>query len=1142
MDLSEFEGLKSYEIKNKILQSGRVEDYLNEETIAKFEQIGFKRSFFWPIIIEAGLAEKFLTVENFLKLCELRFPVQGIAKIILASNEQERFKFDWMTKDNFEETLRHVDNYSDLLIYIIKGNGLINEFLNVESIRKYNLNEDGIADLIRQTGDIEKWLDSPEILQFGMDEFCFRDLIVASGNYDKYLTAKQCRKYGLSESRISDLAIKSGRVEEFLKPEVMKEYGLTRGLGDGITDLILHNGNVLEYLTLEKFIELGGFSHINIERLIKRLPKDIREKFLFDYQIQNRTNNYRCSILNIIKGNGGNVEEFIRNQENLMDFGLTFNDIRMALPMDAFNASEISVLQKADVTSAQLVLNSSGEERKRLTKLLEALNNSNSGELRRIKGKIASQILISGKDYEELLKSIEEIYVTDNLPEIAKRFLVFKELHPGFFGERDSLKSDDSRADIPSFNAMNPTERMHYVFSDLLWCALESNDRNIREYLDWIEKGNELFEQLLAGKISISNMDKESSDYKTLDKFSSILNTLYNVNSRVKHSGKERKNTGDLERDLRELNDLFSQDSHIHLNLADRIVRTFGYWAGITSLEQAKEIMNKSRDEAHRRNVEFARRGEFNLELGDYAKGIADTQYIQQMLQKGIVAKDFLGESSKHDRTPMDMDVEKVIRVGETLTKSLQNLKIVSGFTDTSKSYKSVGNLILVFSGEGVEETKNSNGALNDEAISRCLEDKRRVEAFYNYREMSGAEAHGFRTGRGSETIKCMIAREYSPKLGLEIALNGFYIPVINREGKLIYTPEMYEAFREKMQGLSHFGEKHFEVDPSARNGIIPKISDLVSLNLLDADRRRSRVLEVVKSAVEKMGLKLSPKRMLDLKPGIIELIDTGSTGRGTNEPGDGDFDFMVRVDRRLMENLEPIRQALRDVFSSEEEPEKDTEIGASHNFRYKGVKIPGVTKKVDLDLSFIVRTNDIEYSTEESIKDRLSTIREQSEEDYKVVVANILFAKKYLKMSGVYKKKDSPKPENGQMDTRGGLGAVGIENWILQNGGSFEKACSEFLKTAGVIDETGQIIEAQEPIPFSQFNEEYCIWDFGENWISASRDIYPHDNFVDNMTEEGYIKMVKALKEYVIGMSKHKESTVSREAVDQLVDKGMDI
>lgn len=154
--------------------------------------------------------------------------------------------------------------------------------------------------------------------------------------------------------------------------------------------------------------------------------------------------------------------------------------------------------------------------------------------------------------------------------------------------------------------------------------------------------------------------------------------------------------------------------------------------------------------------------------------------------------------------------------------------------------------------------------------------------------------------------------------------------------------------------------------------------------------------------------------------------------------------------------------------------------------------------------MSFTERTDEIEYSTDECIKDRLETIRNQSEEDYKYVIANILTAKAYLKRIGAYKKSNAAEPEPGKPDTRGGFGAVGIENWVLQNGGSFEKAAREFLKTA------------KECKNLEEFKTKYSIWDFGENHIASEKGFYSHDNFVYNMNENGYQKMREGLSNMI--------------------------
>lgn len=116
---------------------------------------------------------------------------------------------------------------------------------------------------------------------------------------------------------------------------------------------------------------------------------------------------------------------------------------------------------------------------------------------------------------------------------------------------------------------------------------------------------------------------------------------------------------------------------------------------------------------------------------------------------------------------------------------------------------------------------------------------------------------------------------------------------------------------------------------------------------------------------------------------------------------------------------------------------------------------------------------------------------------------------------------------KHGKEDTRGGLGAVGIENWILQNGGSFETAARSFLNVAERCNNN-----------FDAFCINYAIWDFGENHM-VDDNIYPHDNFVLNMTEEGFEKMTVALQAYVKDVEKERSAT--RKSLGEIVHEDPD-
>ena len=693
--------------------------------------------------------------------------------------------------------------------------------------------------------------------------------------------------------------------------------------------------------------------------------------------------------------------------------------------------------------------------------------------------------------------------------------MVFRELHPNFL-EENSRKKDDSIGNIPSLKEASGQERSHIIFSDLLRCALESNNRNLRDYLNIIEKGNTLYENIINENEKFENLNE--ADKKTLTEYRDILNALYNESSQGRRVKEKRKVEDDVEADLRKLDVLFEQSNPYlkNINLADRVVRTFGYWAGVNSLAQAKKIMEETKNKAEKRNENV---GEYvELKKGDFVKGIQDTRFFASMLQNGIVAKDYLGGNAKHDLTPLDTDVQKVLEQKESFGETLNQLTTANTYTNSNADGKNLGTIMLVFDGDNFIETRDEHRKVIPENIELLKANKNKKEVFSN----NGSE-YGIRTGVGSTNIKYIIADKYIDKLGLEIVLNGFYIPIVDKTGKVIFTKEMYNEITNKMNGLSYFNESEFVLDETATNTGTKKITSLVDRNLIDAEARRNKVLETINRAIEKSGYKMSKSRRLDLKPGLIEIIDTGSTGRGTNLPGDGDFDFMVRLDKILSDKPKEFKEALKEELGRLGFREKiETDTG---DFRYKGVKIDGLEKEVDIDLSFTERTNEIEYSTEEAIKDRLDTIRKKDIHTYKIVIANILLAKKMLKKAGAYKKKDAPAPEQGQQDTRGGLGAVGIENWILQNGGSFYKASKAFLEIA------------QKSITLLEFQQQYAIWDFGENHKSTRKNIYPHDNFVCNLNENGFKIMKEALKKYVNDIDKENEKSRKKSLSDLVAE-----
>ena len=354
---------------------------------------------------------------------------------------------------------------------------------------------------------------------------------------------------------------------------------------------------------------------------------------------------------------------------------------------------------------------------------------------------------------------------------------------------------------------------------------------------------------------------------------------------------------------------------------------------------------------------------------------------------------------------------------------------------------------------------------------------------------------YGIRTGFASSDISYIVSKSHFDRIGLEIAMNGFYIPVVNVEGKLVFTPEDYDKLRNQMSGLSYYGENNYVFSNNLINSEVIHIASQVEQNNIQTKTKRDLINEKIKCALLKLGLIFKDKIDGDLSEGTVELIDTGSTGRGTNKPGDGDFDFMMRLDKSILSSPEKLAE-LKSKILNELGKENSHELTSAGDFRLKNVKINNDIF-VDIDITFTGKTDKIAYSTDMCLQDRLENIYKQNSLQYNYVVANILLAKQVLKEGNAYK------PNRGETP-QGGLGGVGIENWILQNGGSFIDAARSFLNAA-------------EGKSFEEFKNSYYIWDFGENHMAERRGQYIHDNFVsNNMSQSGYFQMVQVLHEFV--------------------------
>lgn len=714
------------------------------------------------------------------------------------------------------------------------------------------------------------------------------------------------------------------------------------------------------------------------------------------------------------------------------------------------------------------------------SEVLRRLSFSNSMEIFTYRNQLAGQIL-HAEDPIECLNTIEDIFIRSNIPTVGKIYACFDTLHPNFEG----FDFNYSRMSPMLGKASNRTRQI-LIFSDLIKASFGSNNKSVNSYLDNIEIGSRLYSDIRNGNSSFSELSE--CDKNELVKFSLHLATLYNNTMYAKSNDDVFMCSGDVLADLDELSKRLSEDGSTDYNLGDRVVRMFCGFAGIDTLNEAKEYIEGKVSLADSRNRRAALR-DMTLEKGDFVKGIGGITYLRNILQNGSVAKEFLGVSATSDSTPLDTDVSMIMTYDGTTAEKIQGT--------AASSY---GPIWFVLKNDDRFVTTRTH-----EKLTEVERDRSKLEVFHT--GTLGDGHYGIRTGFASSEINYIVMNEFDPRVGLEIVMNGFYIPVANLEGKIIFTPEDFDLLREKMSGLSYYGEDDYHFSSNLVSDDVLELASQIENSNRETKEKREKINAAIREALDELGLKLKTEIDGDLTEGYVELIDTGSTGRGTNKPGDGDFDMMMRLDRTIMMNPEKLGALKKTILKHLGRDGSEGIIGTG-DFRLKDVSLDDVD--VDIDITFTEKTDKVLYSTDMALQDRMETIRKNDPEKYKLVVANILLAKEVLKDAGVYK------PNRGEVP-QGGLGGVGVENWILQNGGSF-------------IDAARSFVEASKGKTFEEFKSSYYIWDFGDNHLAERRNAYAHDNFVsNNMSEEGYHRMVEALSSYLKSKDKQAVSESSK-------------
>ncbi len=729
-----------------------------------------------------------------------------------------------------------------------------------------------------------------------------------------------------------------------------------------------------------------------------------------------------------------------------------------------------------------------------------SLEYTNSSELYAMLDSFANNILASDNP-KETFKKIENVFLKNNIPTFAKVFLCFGYLYPDLknININENYTSPElvnpiqtRRMEVTSRNASVNTRRMQIFLNDLIRIGTHSGNRSLISYLDNIENGDKLFKALERKIVSYDSLPLEAKE--VLKIYESHLESLYSYMK--KQDDLDISKLSDIEKINYLAHKFYGNDdlakaiSNSRYSLPDRIIRSFAYQAGFDTFDEFKQVVINTKKDKEKISIKRSKELEnssLQLEKGDLIRGVGNIYSIESILMDGNVCKEFLGTfvgNSTSDATPLDIDLSLIMEDGKTVSENI-------GSSITSNSY---GNIYFVIKKDnpGINLTRNSDGSLTGNAY-----DPGKMELF---RTLS--ERHfGIRTGIAAADIDYIIYRketENSNDLSIlknEIAKNGLYIPVVDMDGKLVFTYEEYETLKSKMNGLSYYGNKEYDLSSYSPSEYVNRLNDLVEKNREDVLEKSNLVYQTLASAINQINLDGKNLKIVngldtELTKGNVEVLETGSSARGTNVPSDYDFDYIFRLDADIMRDsskliefktrfcealgIPPITGDLRDI----------------------AVDIPGLGE-IKLDVTIIQKNDKLEYSTEMALNDYLTTIGNNNQNTRDVITANVILAKLLFKNAGCYKncRKDS---------NQGGLGGVGVENWIIQNGGTLESAAKSFLKVA-------------EDKDFAEFKKVYHVHDYGKNHMYRDKNLYPYDDFIyNNMNATGYEKMKNVLNKYL--------------------------
>lgn len=959
--------------------------------------------------------------------------------------------FASITDRSFLELVKDNENFNK--IKKCYENGLLKDLYNVE---KATILDDKQIDLIIKT---EESIDTDTDLLEKISSLIDIDVI-------SYKEIKNRFNYLSKDDKFEIIQYLKGIKE--IPEENLHFFNLWQGFkgkyyGGGVKGL---SGPLAEILYNEEdFIKLAQF--------YKSDPEG--ETIIFNFIGKNNPDiSYILKNTEIFKNNS--KKYFLDNPKGIFS---DYNNIKNFLDKrgEALNQEDLnSIFNYTLQKQPQLLFEKNdfpiSPEQQKVIDIFTKINSSPSAEMKNMALELSLQIVQGGdlSTIDERYEKIDNIFVKNNIPFVGKQAKICEALHPKI---NTSKKSSPELQSLHSDNA-----KRLLIFKDLLRSSFNSLNSNLEQYLLLFKSGQDVLDKYEKGE-QLNSDEEEKLKY-----FFKKVNALSENTRKSDKFNKFDLENLSLSDNLEALKSNFGVGEN--QTITEKFETTFLKRIGIDNFSEALKYYDNLREATSERNKQLAISGQIDLGENDLAKGVS-INYFDNNLDRGIYAPEFVGAESLEakskskggDSTPWDTDLIKVGNRNST--------EIIE--KSTSSSY---GDAILIIKDRG-QFNKNETG-------QPLGTDSNKLELFKT--GVLGEDHYGIRTGFGSTEIDALLVKDtilqnskQLDSLKFSIAQKGFYIPICDKSGKVIFPANDFEQYKKIFDGVDKYHGEKINLNEDWKNSKFSneiKEFSQTNENLEKINKIKDDIYSDIENDLKTFGIELHKGRYDDSVAGA-KIIDTGSTGRGAALDTGYDFDFVIKIDDRDADKINQMAENLKKKYPYDQ----DYESSGMRTFRFKSFEKDG--NLIDLDISFVKKSDSEELDANEAVAQKYDSIKKSFGEDKLLdVLTNVRFAKKELKKAGCYKK-----GLTGNGEQQGGLGGIGVENWILKNGGDVVIAFKEFNKNA---------YQDGELISFNDFKNKYKIFSAGSNIRGGVR----AENFVYNMDEVGYQKMAELSKKFV--------------------------